>query len=373
MKSKSKIKNLGLLKIQKCMNKIINVIPSKSDSLVFIIDQFLKNYKNDYKVNNLLNDLYDILDSTIILDNKNNFMKKKIKYNNENYIKILKKINEGNYGEINSCKINNENVIVKSPKFNEKNRDEVLISFMKENLIHIILFCLQDQMNKCFKIAIVNKCIPEVIDLIKATDENNKKEKLIVIMEKLDYDGWAFFEKKNTYKDELTFIAFVAYNLYFLQNSVKKFIHRDLHCGNIMVKKSKEMNKTNIKLKDGLSFSVDSNYRTYLIDFGMSCFDLASCLKIINMPVSRISSPGVYETDYCDNKGHDLRLFLSSIYFEMWNSISNELKEFLSGLFEKKYSKVEHWHGMYYDVLKMKDVDFYPENILVKIKKELKK
>ena len=53
MKSKSKIKNLGLLKIQKCMNKIINVIPSKSDSLVFIIDQFLKNYKNDYKVNNL--------------------------------------------------------------------------------------------------------------------------------------------------------------------------------------------------------------------------------------------------------------------------------------------------------------------------------
>ena len=191
-------------------------------------------------------------------------------------------------------------------------------------------------------------------------------------MEKLDYDGWAFFEKKNTYKDELTFIALVAYNLYFLQNSVKKFIHRDLHCGNIMVKKSKEMNKTNIKLKDGLSFSVDSNYRTYLIDFGMSCFDLASCLKIINMPVSRISSPGVYETDYCDNKGHDLRLFLSSIYFEMWNSISNELKEFLSGLFEKKYSKVEHWHGMYYDVLKMKDVDFYPENILVKIKKELK-
>lgn len=367
---RSRLKNAGLLKIESCMNKIVNVIPEEIDSLILIVDQFLKSHKNEYKVNQLMDKLYTILDSIIILDSKKK-VTKKVKDDDKNYIMIKKKIGEGNYAVINRCVINNKSFVVKIAKFNKNNKDEVTIDFLKENLIHIILFCFHDLMNKCFKISSVDRCIPEIVDLVKSSDEKNKNDKLIVVMEELDSDGEKFFSKKKPYKDELKFIALVAYNIYFLQKSVKQFIHRDMHAKNIMIKKT-EKSKTKIVVMEGrnkFSFDVESDYRTYLIDFGMSCFDLASCLKLLNMPVSKISSPGSYRTNYCDNRSHDMRLFLCSIY-ENGYPLSDNLNNWLDELFEGYYLKEGFW-GMYEQVLKIKDPNFYPENILKKISQEL--
>ena len=100
----------------------------------------------------------------------------------------------------------------------------------------------------------------------------------------------------------------------------------------------------------------------------MTCVDLASCLKLIQMPRAKISVQGIYESNYCDNKSHDMRLFLASIYFSC-DKISSKLQLFLSNLLDKY--KAESWHDFYYQVLKVKDKNFYPENILNIIKDEM--
>lgn len=269
---------------------------------------------------------------------------------------------------------------MKIAKFDDNNKDQVTKDFLKENLIHIILFCLHDLMNKCFKISSLDRCIPQIINLVKTDTQKEEKEELVVLMEELDSDGCDFFSKKKSYKNELTFIALVAYNIYFLQKSINQFIHRDMHAGNIMIKKKKKSTTKIVVKEEGknkFNFDVESNYKTYLVDFGMSCCDLASCLKILNMPVSKISSPGAYQTNYCDNRSHDLRLFLSSIY-ESGYPLSDNLNNWLGELFEgydiKDYDPkddVPNFHGMYEQVLKKKDPNFYPENILKKISQEL--
>lgn len=364
------LKNKGLDKIAKCMTSIVNIKKGENTEFVKILDEFLSSYNNQYKLKKLMTKLFDLLEYATILDEKTrSFSKKKVKIDeNDNYLKFKKKITEGTYGEINSCSLNKVNVIVKNPIYRKLDKNEVNIDFLKENLIHILLFCCHDLMNKCFKISSIPTCIPEIMNLVKATNKNKKEEKLIVVMEKLDYNAFDFFDKKHSYVDELTFIALVAYNIYFLQSSLKKFTHRDLHGGNVMVKKLNKAKKVDIILNGKKFLSVNSKYETYIIDYGMTCFDLSSCLKIMQMPKSKISNPGIYESNYCENKSHDIRLFLASIYFSC-EKISSKLTSFLYNLLEKY--KADTWHNFYHQVLKVKDSNFYPENILKKIKNEL--
>jgi len=369
-KSVVKIKNKGLLRMEECLLDVVNILEEEKKNFVPLLDIFLSSYKNKYKVQKLMKTLFNMLDKSILLNKQRKtieFMKKKVKVDDENYLKYKKKINEGTYGEISSCLLNNENVVLKNPKYLESNKDEVNSEFLKENLIHVILYCCHDLMNKCFKISTVPRCIPRIMNLVKATDKDFSEEKLIVVMEKLDFDGYAFFDKKHSYKEELSFLALVAYNIYFLQKSLKNFMHRDFHLGNVMIKKEK---KQRIKIKTtSLNFSVDTSYSTYIIDFGMTCFDMASCLKIIQMPQSRISNDGIYHSNYCENRSHDLRLLLASLYFN-FDSISVKLQEWLVTIFEKYEAK--SWHDFYHQVLKVKDPNFYPENVLEHIHKEFK-
>ena len=364
------LKNKGLLKIKGCVTSVVNVKKDKKDEFIQVLDDFLTYNNNKFKSNKLALKILDLLEYATILDAKTQFTKKKVKIDNDdNYLKFKKKITEGTYGEINACLLNKVNVIVKNPKYKQNyDKDEVNIDFLKENLLHIILFCCHDLMNKCFKISSVPTCIPEILNLVKATDKNKNNEKPIVVMETLDSDGFNFFDKKHSYKDELTFIALVAYNIYFLQSSLKKFMHRDLHCGNIMTKKLNKSKNIDIILNGKNLLSVNSKYETYIIDYGMTCVDLASCLKLIQMPRAKISVQGIYESNYCDNKSHDMRLFLASIYFSC-DKISSKLQLFLSNLLDKY--KAESWHDFYYQVLKVKDKNFYPENILNIIKDEM--
>ena len=370
--SQHDLKNKGIIKIKNCMTSVINIKKGEGDNFVNVLDTFLSNYRSKTKLSKLMSEIFDMLDYAVILNNKTSgFLKKKVKIDDdENYLRFKKKINEGSYGEIHSCLLNKVNVIVKNPVYKKKNKDDINSDFIKENLIHIMLYCCHDLMNKCFGMSSVPRCIPEIMNLVKATDNKMKDDKLIVIMEKLDSDGFDFFEKKHSYKSELTFIALVAYNLYFLQTSLKQFMHRDLHGGNIMIKKLKKAKKVEIVVNKNKLFTLYPTYETYIIDFGMACFDLSSCIDILNMPKSKISNAGIYESNYCDNRCHDMRLFLASLYFSYYDTITDKLKVFLSSLLDKY--NANHWHDFYYQVLKKKDKNLHPENILKKIQEELK-
>ena len=372
------LKNRGLLKLRSCISSIVVVKDDQNDKFLRVFDEFLSSHGNKYKTDRILQKLYSMIDSTVILQKNRNsydFHKRKVKLDETNYLKLVKKIGEGSYGQIHLCNLNNKQMVIKNPIFKKKNeKTEINNNFLRENLIHIVLHCCHELMNECFKISTVSRCIPKITDLAIATDKNEKEERLISVMEKLDSDSWKFFDSKHSYKEELTFIALVAYNLYFLQNSLKKFMHKYLHCGNIMIKNLKSKKKVDIKTRK-LRFSVNVNYETYIIDFGQSCVDLGSCLKLLQMPKSRIITLGesydTYHSNYCENQSHDLRLFLASVYFD-YHSISENLRLFLDSIFSK-YKRATHWHDFYGNVLKTKDKNFYPENLLQIINEELKK
>jgi hypothetical protein len=77
-----------------------------------------------------------------------------------------------------------------------------------------------------------------------------------------------------------------------------------------------------------------------------------------------------------------MRLFLASLYHWHNKKISEELKDFLKELFDpyEKYNNYKNFQRkgtptffFYDEVLKIKDKNFYPENILKKIKKVFQK
>lgn len=387
---KSVIKNKSLTKLQNCIQNIFNLSIEKTSYFTEFLDLFLinQNKKSNAIDIILIDKIYQTLNSVEMLhnDNKINFAKKTIKYNG-NEFKYIKKITSGSYGDISNCVFNGKPSILKNIKFkqNELKNDDVVYflnnEFLKENIIHLILFCLYESMLICTNNQIP-RCIPEIHNIVNAVSKNdNGFETIVLIMEKLDFDLCYFFDKKHSFKEELSLISLVVYNIYNLQKCLKNFMHRDFHSKNIMLKKLNDLQSTTI-ITDDAKFDVFNNYQTYIIDFGMcfANFSSSKC-KNINMTESKMFVEGSYQDNETYNKGQDMRLFLASLYYWHYKTISEELKEFLNELFEsyEKNSKFKtHMKNgtptffFYDEVLKIKDKRFYPENILKKIKVFLK-
>ena len=387
--AKSVIKNKSLSKLQTCIQNIFNLSIEKTMHFTQFLDLFLINQDQHSNTIDtiLIDELYQILNSVEMLhnDDKLYFIKKKIKYHG-NEFKYIKKLTSGSYGDINSCIFNGKPSILKNIKFKQnelKNEDIIYFlnnEFLKENIVHLILFCLYESMLVCTNNQIP-RCIPQIHNVINATSKNdNGFETIILIMEKLDYDLCYFFDKKHIFIEELSIISLVAYNLYNLQKCLKKFMHRDFHSKNIMLKKLNDLQCTTIITED-VKFDVYNKYQTYIIDFGMCFvnFNSSKC-KNINMIDSKMTVEGSYQDNETFNKGQDMRLFLASLYYWHSKTISQELKDFLKDLFEpyKNYSKFNSQmkNGnptffFYDEVLKIKDKRFYPENILKIIQKNI--
>jgi len=382
------IENKTLNKLQNCIQTIFDLSIEKTKHFTKFLDLFLinQNKKSNTIDTILIDELYQILNSVKMLhdDNKINFVKnKKITYKNNNF-KYIKKITSGSYGDISTCVYNDKQSILKNIKFTQtelKNKDVIYFlnnEFLKENIIHLILFCLYESMLVCTKNQIP-RCIPEIYNVVNAVSGNDF-ETIVLIMEKLDFDLSYFFDKKHNFEEELSIIALVAYNVYNLQKCLKNFMHRDFHSKNIMLKKLNDLQRTTI-ITENVKFDVYNKFQTYIIDFGMcfSNFNSPKC-KNINMIKSKMYVEGSYEDNETYNKGQDMRLFLASLYHWHDKTISNELKDFLKELFDpyEKYSKYKSLMRkstptffFYDEVLKIKDNHFYPENILKKIKKNL--
>jgi hypothetical protein len=386
---KSVIKNKTLSKLQNCIQYIFNLSIEKTEYFTEFLDLFLinQNKKSNAIDIILIDKIYQTLNSVEMLhnDNKINFAKKTIKYNG-NEFKYIKKITSGTYGDINNCVFNGKPSILKNIKFkqNELKNDDVVYflnnEFLKENIIHLILFCLYESMLICTNNQIP-RCIPEIHNIVNAVSKNdNGFETIVLIMEKLDFDLCYFFDKKHSFKEELSLISLVVYNIYNLQKCLKNFMHRDFHSKNIMLKKLNDLQSTTIITED-VKFDVYNNYQTYIIDFGMcfANFSSSKC-KNINMSESKMFVEGSYQDNDTYNKGQDIRLFLASLYYWHNKTISEELNNFLKELFES-YEKNSKFKSQikngtptfffYGDVLKIKDKRFYPENMLKRIRKIL--
>jgi hypothetical protein len=382
------MKNRSLNKIQNCIQTIFNMSIDETKYFSELLDTFLVNQNNSNNTINiiLIDKLYQNLINVKMLknDKKINFIKKNIKYKNNNF-KYIKKITSGSYGDISTCMFNDNQAIMKNIKFkqNELTDDDLIYflnnEFLKESIIHLILFCLYESMILCTKNEIP-RCIPQIYNVVNALSNNNF-ETIVLIMEKLDFDICYFFDKKHIFEEELCLISLVAYNIYNLQKCLKNFMHRDFHSKNIMLKKLNDLQTTSI-IVDDIKFDVYNKFQTYIIDFGMSSvnFESPNC-KNINMKKSKLYVEGSYSNNITYNKGQDLRLFMASLYYWHHKTISTELNEFLKEILEpyEKYDKFKFHKKncnptffFYDDVLKIKDKNFYPENILKKIQNKLK-
>jgi hypothetical protein len=307
---------------------------------------------------NHINKLYKNLKVIIVFENKFNFKKDTI-YFDKNSLKILKYINSGTYGDIHLCYYNNKICVIKNIKHNNITSKETIkylnYSFFRENIIHSLLYCN------------IPKYIPQIYNIVKGIDTYKKSESILLIMQKLDCDIYKFFENnKKSYSRELNMIGLIAHVLDTFQNKFKLFLHNDLHAGNIMLSYSDKTIKTRVS-KD---FYLHHKYKLYLIDFGFCCVKINDLICVNNKNIN------VY------NRGHDMRLCLISILYHLNDNISLRLKMLLKKLFKpytstSKFKKLIHKdiykaHLYFYDdVYENIDENFYPENVLKYIIKEL--
>lgn len=373
-----KIKNKTLKNLNNCINHIFNNRKRNKNLIYFIDILLLSQNLNSKEINSLLlSKLSSFLYDVNILFNSSQIKLKSLVSFHSHHLRIKEKIGTGSYGNIFSCTFDDEEFVTKilklnNDEFSDKSfLDVVNNEFLKENIIHLLLFCIFDIVNDCFYEKKIPKCIPEMKNIINGVSQNGLNT-YIVVMERLDYDLYTFFSKKHSFEDEKTAICLIAYNLYILQRTFKEFMHRDLHCGNIMVKKLDKPKIYDLVIgKD--KYQITTLYDFFIIDFGMCFVDFNSNCKKINMPDSKIYVEGSYNDNKTYNKSQDLRLFLASLYYWRRKYLSDELIDILSRLFKRYENKVKMKEYLrdskptfyfYDDSLKIDDINFYPELFL---------
>ena len=374
--------NKSLIDISKCVEVIINGDRETSDEFIEILDEFLETFDD-----RLIDIMLDILTPVKLLKTSNDlskidFLSKKVLYEN-NTIKCEKKIKAGGYGDITRCVFNDKKAVIKNPQYKKsiekkyRQFNDTNHKFLRENIIHFMLFCFYDKIIKCLNKQIYN-CIPQIFNIIKTKTKIDDTSIVCTVMEQLDYDVRTFFKKAHTFKTELIVISMVAYNIYTLQTCFKHFVHGDMHSKNVMLQKLSKFTKYNIETEK-VKMSFDCEYKTFIIDFGFASinFDSLKC-KNINMPYSKIFAKDDFHSNF--NKGQDMRLFLASILYWDDMPISQELKQWLEMLF-KPYQTDDFLNlkrkgqPTFYFYEKTSDDDdqnFYPENILLYAKSILK-
>ena len=373
-----KIKNKTLKNLNNCINHIFNNRKENYNLIYFIDILLLSQNLNSKDINTLLlSKLSSFLFDVNILSNTSQIKLKSSVSFQSHYLTIKEKIGSGSYGNIFSCNFDGERSVIKNLKlrndeFSDKSfLNDVNNEFLKENIIHLLLFCMFDIINDCSYERKIPKCIPDIKNIFNGISQNGLNT-YIIVMERLDYDLYTFFSKKHSFEDEMTAICLIAYNLYILQRTFKEFMHRDLHCGNIMVKKLDEPKVYDLVIgKD--KYQIKTLYDFFIIDFGMCSVDFNSSCNKINMPDSKIYVEGSYNDNKTYNKSQDLRLFLASLYYWRREYLSDELIDILRRLFkryEKKVKMKEYLRDskptfyFYDDSLKVDDKSFYPEFFL---------
>lgn len=281
----------------------------------------------------------------------------------------MKKIGKGSFGTI--FLLNNKTVVkfpiaesIKKDKYGnilsripgcfKNTKDYHVTDFIEEQITNIIMYCLKYDIQKTFPK--YTQSIPEIFLISKMEEVENKKNYNIgSFMEKLLPVNWDI-----PYIKIIGLVLQVANILYMLQY-LYKFMHRDLHLSNIMLKKNMSENK-DIVLYNGHVLK-NQEYLVILIDFGNTCAVLDGT-KICS------DSSGIYgQCEECIfNKAYDLRMFIASLYTLKNANLIETLDYFFKREkfinHEKEYPNSIKFYSYYMQSIYMDDIEFYPENLI---------
>jgi hypothetical protein len=353
-KKQSNLSNKNIRNNENCIetNKnVINAVELKNNNdkkltikeADFILDPCkLLNKFNQYLNNNLFN-FRDLVRSK-----KKEFTKMlpRISKNGNDYklnkkeLKIFNQIAQGSYGEVYRVEYDNTNTIIKIPKIDEdEDEDEDKYKFIIESLIHNTLFChFRGDFGDGAR-------IPKIRFLANINFQSQKT--FVTGMDEVDIDGKQFLSVEKDLFKQFDMMTQITEFLVRLQKDFQ-FMHKDLHIGNIMCKKSKR-----------------GEYRWYIIDFGQVSMN-------VNGQYYHSVEDFPYKKKHTYNPSHDMRLLISSIYGNVLkkqklNETLTPFEHIISayGSIVEKYiqdNQVFFW-GAYGDIVDIFDKAFLPENI----------
>lgn len=255
-------------------------------------------------------------------------------------ITVGSKIGEGSYGVIFKAKHNEKDIVIKELR----PRDFQLSEFLSETIIQNELYCLaRDKFGNGAR-------IPK-IEFFGKLQESSGKFKYVIGMETLDVDGYDFISDHSLDNNVIPLYSMFV-QVAFLEKTLQKhakFMHRDLHLGNVMGKRT------------------SNGIKWYIIDFGMSYMQIDDNI---------VSSGGLYtKKDVMFNETHDLRMLIVSVFSRLHSQIrhkySSEKFNFFSHLiicmqsiqlYYKDTKDTMFWNT-YNSIVHIKDDSFEPDNI----------
>ena len=312
----------------------------KSDDWMTDPCHVLLNMKRKLKTKVWSNSILKRLDDTIPLIERTPDI---IRYGNYS-INYGEHLGSGSYGHVYSATMTDiksnrkKKIVIKDVQTNDP------LEFFSESILQLELFC---GMRGKFGFG---ARIPKIEFVSKYKSRSTGKYKYVVGMEPLDGDGWKFFDS-GKFKDieKIKGIKSIAELLIKLQKDFR-FMHRDLHLGNIMYK--------NVS-----SPGNPPRYRFYIIDFGFST------AKFGGFRINKNNN--MYDYNFF-NKTHDLRMIFASM-FRNTNRIKTDYRFYMriviirllnSITFYYKVDQDPFFWDTYSQLAKYYDETFLPENII---------
>lgn len=344
---------------KECIYDKLNLpIQTNKETFLSLLKKFLTSDKDED--NPFVNDLIELLPT-------NNWYKCKLKS-----LEILGEGQNGAIFQLDDSKVikfpfvrvrevRNKIVSSKPGCVSKSKQDKKIISdFLEEQITNILMYCYEEKIKESFKNYV--QCFPKIFSIQKLFVKNTSKFNIGTTTEEL-----VSLYTIDDLQEIVDITIQVANNLYILQKTCE-FMHRDLHAGNVMLKRNTSDDK-NIILYDGTQLK-NQRFHVVFIDFANSCAKLEGvtvCSDSLGM-YSNCKDDGIYNF----KKHYDLRLFLSSLY----TLDLEDVDDFLDGFFDKekiknlKKSEDIIFYSYYEDRLEDKeDKEFYPENVIKKMLK----
>lgn len=352
--------HVSLASIKRCLNDTID--SSNNFSFITSLSKFLQSHDSDLEevknFSKLLSKLNTFNAMEKIRENNSISFKKSGKY------RLKKKMGQGSYGIVYKIerKKDGQDLVLKLPIVTKSN--SIITSFMEECITHMLLVCFYPKTD--IYSDYLGCPFPKIIKITKGL--KGDIEVPLCIMEYLDINFYSYIRKILSkgqrpldIEKKINSILFqVCYHLSYLQASFK-FMHRDLHSQNIMLKKEKN--------------GFGGDYRAYIIDLGMCCAQLDSCCGIKNPVFGSTGNQLLEGYNICMyNKSQDLRLLIADIYFAFGRSLPINIYNYFESIISKYKKSIDRFmdddsissksHYFYQQTINNIDPDFFPTTIM---------
>lgn len=234
--------------------------------------------------------------------------------------------------------VDDKDVIIKFPK---TETDKDLYEFIAEGIIQILLQCFQDDIMTQVSTEETGFEWPFVrIEIMSFVNFGSQTLLPMIGVEKVDYDLYDYLENNPsvTREDLCDIFLQIALYLYYLQK-ILGFRHRDLHNGNVFLKKRKYSIPK--KYKIGMyEVEIASTHRVYFGDLANVCINFNKCWACNMDPIVLISGNKLYdrfdpEKIVCDNVSQDMMSII--------HTSANLNAAWKYSFFRNFYNRIDKW------------------------------